>query len=94
MNWAGYGYMTMPHHGREYAEQADMDWALQKFHEALKARAFAGTKRGKRGWQDFPQAMERMQEELQEWKEATTNDERGKELLDAALFLFMEWWRT
>lgn len=92
--------MGLPHHAEIYAEQADMDWALEQFYKALKVRAFKGTRGGKRGWQSLPLALGSARAKLDEadamgvvGMETADREMRVKLLEDAALYIFMEWWQ-
>jgi len=86
--------MPLPNYQHEYSEAAELDWALDRFHQALKARMFDGVRRGKRGWQNFPEALERAKIQIEDAEHAKRPNDKSRELLDAAAFLFMAWWRT
>ena len=86
--------MGLPHHAHLYGEQADLDWAVDRFCHALKSRLFEEAKRGKRGWQCCDGALEKAEQQICDAKVANTAANTSKELLDAAAFIFMEWWKT
>ena len=70
-------------------EKLELKLAIDAFAYEMQRKMCKCAEEGKRGWRDFPRALTRMEEELDEYHQSGD----PAELVDAANFLLMEWFR-